>query len=134
MLVSAATPRGTFQTLTTSGLNRKGFRLRSFCPAPGRMHAPQAITRLPGRWSGGDRAALDELLPLVYDELRRPAGNYLRRERPDHTLQPTALVNEAYMLMVDQRRAGLSACRNSVAKTLGSGRAHAAIESRILLL
>ncbi len=69
------------------------------------MHTPQAVTQLLERWSGGDRAALDELMPLVYDELRRLAGNYLRRERPDHTLQPTALVNEAYMLMVDQRRA-----------------------------
>ncbi len=68
------------------------------------MHTPQAVTRLLERWSGGDRAALDELMPLVYDELRRLAGNYLRRERPGHTLQPTALVHEAYMRMVDQTR------------------------------
>jgi RNA polymerase sigma factor (TIGR02999 family) len=69
------------------------------------MPTPQAVTQLLERWSGGDRSALDELMPLVYDELRRLAGGYLRRERVGHTLQPTALVNEAYLLMVDQRRA-----------------------------
>lgn len=68
-------------------------------------HTNEGVTQLLERWSGGDRDALEELMPLVYDELRRLARNYLRRERPDHTLQPTALVNEAYMLMVDQRRA-----------------------------
>jgi len=68
-------------------------------------HTPEGVTQLLERWSSGDRDALDALMPLVYDELRRLAGNYLRRERSDHTLQPTALVNEAYMLMVDQSRA-----------------------------
>lgn len=52
--------------------------------------------------SNGDRAALDALLPLVYDELRCLAARYLARERPDHTLQPTALVHEAYLRLVDQ--------------------------------
>jgi RNA polymerase sigma-70 factor (ECF subfamily) len=66
-------------------------------------HTPESVTQLLERWSGGDRAALDELMPLVYDELRRLAGNYLRRERADHTLEPTALVNEAYLLLVGQR-------------------------------
>jgi RNA polymerase sigma-70 factor, ECF subfamily len=51
----------------------------------------------------GNQDALDRLLPLVYAELRRIAGRYMRRERGDHTLQPTALVNEAYMRLVDQR-------------------------------
>jgi RNA polymerase sigma factor (TIGR02999 family) len=55
-------------------------------------------------WSGGDRNALNELLPLVYRELRRLAAAYLRRERHDHTLQPTALVHEAYLRMFDQAR------------------------------
>ena len=50
-----------------------------------------------------DKAALDALLPAVYEELRALAGRYLRRERPDHTLQPTALVNEAYMRLSEQR-------------------------------
>ena len=68
-------------------------------------YTPEGVTQLLKRWSDGDRAALDQLMPLVYDELRRLAGGYLRRERPDHTLQPTALVNEAYMQMVDQREA-----------------------------
>jgi RNA polymerase sigma factor (TIGR02999 family) len=69
------------------------------------QHTPESVTQLLERWGRGDRAALDELMPLVYDELRRLAGNYLRRERTDHTLEPTALVNEAYLLMVGQRQA-----------------------------
>jgi RNA polymerase sigma factor (TIGR02999 family) len=55
-------------------------------------------------WSGGDAAAAERLMPLVYEELRRLARGYLRRERADHTLQPTALVNEAYLKLVDQTR------------------------------
>jgi RNA polymerase sigma factor (TIGR02999 family) len=61
------------------------------------------VTRLLKAWSGGDSKALDELFPIVYTEVRKLARSYLRRERPDHTLQPTALVNEAYMRLVDQR-------------------------------
>lgn len=61
------------------------------------------VTQLLVNWSRGDKEALDSLFPLVYEELRRLARNYLRRERPDHTLQPTALVNEAFMRMVDQQ-------------------------------
>jgi len=60
------------------------------------------VTRLLLAWSGGDRSALDELTPLVYAELRRLAAAYLRRERPDHTLQPTALVNEAFIRLIKQ--------------------------------
>ena len=52
---------------------------------------------------GGDRKALDRLLPLVYGELRRLAASYLKQERPDHTLQPTALVHEAYLRLTRQR-------------------------------
>jgi len=63
------------------------------------------ITELLGAWSGGDRAALDRLMPLVYSELRRLADRHLSRERREHTLQATALVNEAYMRLVDQRHA-----------------------------
>ena len=61
------------------------------------------VTRLLIEWTGGSQHAMEELLPLVYDELRRLAGSYLRRERSDHTLQSTALVHEAYLRMVDQR-------------------------------
>lgn len=60
------------------------------------------VTQLLGRWAGGDRSALDLLLPAVYAELRRIAGGYLRHERPDHTLQPTALVHEAWLRLVKQ--------------------------------
>jgi RNA polymerase sigma factor (TIGR02999 family) len=58
------------------------------------------VTQLLRRWSAGDAGALDTLLPLVYDELRRRAGAYLRNERAGHTLQPTALVHEAYLKLV----------------------------------
>jgi RNA polymerase sigma-70 factor (ECF subfamily) len=61
----------------------------------------QGVTDLLIKFSNGRRDAVDELLPLIYDELKRIAANYLRRERSDHTLQPTALVNEAYMKMID---------------------------------
>ena len=60
------------------------------------------VTELLVRWRGGDREALDCLLPIVYDELRRIARHYLQGERPGHTLQSTALVNEAYVRMVAQ--------------------------------
>jgi len=69
------------------------------------MQPPERITELLIDWSKGDPAALNKLTPLVYNELRRLAANYLRRERPDHTLQPTALVNEAYLKLVDQKNA-----------------------------
>jgi RNA polymerase sigma-70 factor (ECF subfamily) len=59
------------------------------------------VTRLLREWRGGREAALEELMPVVYDELRRLAKGYLRGERQDHTLQGTALVNEAYMRLVD---------------------------------
>ncbi len=61
------------------------------------------VTALLKDWSGGDRQALERLMPLVYGELRKVAASYLRSERPDHTLQPTALVHEAFLRLVDQR-------------------------------
>ena len=69
--------------------------------APGGAPSPN-VTLLLKEWQAGDRAALDHLTPVVYAELRKLAGSYLRRERSGHTLQPTALVHEAYMRMVDQ--------------------------------
>lgn len=62
----------------------------------------QNVTQLLQDWANGTEAARDELLPLVYDSLRRIAQNRLRNEREAHTLQPTALVNEAYLKLVDQ--------------------------------
>jgi len=67
------------------------------------MTSPATITQLLIKWRNGDQAALDELLPLVYSELRRLAAYYLRQERPDHTLQPTALVHEAYLRLVGEK-------------------------------
>jgi RNA polymerase sigma factor (TIGR02999 family) len=61
------------------------------------------VTQLLVNWSRGDQAALDQLLPLVYGELRRLASAYLRRERSNHTLQSTALVHEAFLRMVSQQ-------------------------------
>lgn len=55
-------------------------------------------------YGAGQRGVLDELMPLVYDELRRIAARYLERERPDHTLQPTGLVHEAYLRLVNQKQ------------------------------
>jgi RNA polymerase sigma factor (TIGR02999 family) len=65
--------------------------------------APAEVTRLLQQWSNGQEQALDRLLPHIHDELRKLAAGYLRRERPDHTLQPTALVNEAFLKLIDQR-------------------------------
>jgi RNA polymerase sigma factor (TIGR02999 family) len=68
------------------------------------MTAPRNVTALLAEWCRGDRAALDQLLPLIYAELRRIAVRQLQKERVGHTLQPTALVHEVYLRLVDQRR------------------------------
>lgn len=65
--------------------------------------APQNVTQLLLSWGSGDKEALDKLLPVVYDELRKQAARYLRRERAGHTLQTTALIHEAYLRLVDQK-------------------------------
>jgi RNA polymerase sigma-70 factor (ECF subfamily) len=65
--------------------------------------SPNEVTQLLLDWSDGDKAALDRLMPLVFEELRTLARHYMRRERPSHTLQTTALVNEAYLRLIDQR-------------------------------
>src|SRR5947208_1597948 len=62
------------------------------------------ISTLLRAWSGGDQSALDRLTPFVYNELRRLARRYMKHERPGHSLQATALVNEAYMRLVDYQR------------------------------
>jgi RNA polymerase sigma-70 factor, ECF subfamily len=67
--------------------------------------SPNEMTRLLVEWSEGDPAALEKLTPLVHQELRRLAHRYMSRERPGHTLQTTALVNEAYLRLVDQKQA-----------------------------
>jgi RNA polymerase sigma factor (TIGR02999 family) len=68
------------------------------------MSSSAVVTRLLLDWSAGDARARDEMLPLVFDELRKIARGYLARERPDHTLEATALVHEVYLRLIDQRR------------------------------
>ena len=73
---------------------------------PARRSTPTGeVTRLLAAWSAGDPRALDTLIPLIYGELRRLAARSLARESPGHTLQPTAVVHEAYLRLVDQKRA-----------------------------
>ena len=67
------------------------------------MTSPIGVTQLLMKWSEGDQTALDQLIPLIYDELHRLAERHLRHERAGHTLQATALVNEAYLRLVDER-------------------------------
>jgi RNA polymerase sigma factor (TIGR02999 family) len=68
-----------------------------------RREPSNQVTALLVKWRGGDKEALDSLLPLVYAELRKIAAHYLRGERPDHTLQSTALVHEAYVRLTEQK-------------------------------
>ena len=70
---------------------------------PGEIPPKVEISELLKAWSNGESGAADEMMPLVYDELRRQARRYLRRERANHTLQSTALVHEAYIRLVGQR-------------------------------
>lgn len=67
------------------------------------MSEPHEITRMLREWSNGNRDALERLMPLVYDELHRQAARFLRRENPNHTLQTTALIHEAYIKLIDQQ-------------------------------
>ena len=85
-----------------AALGRKDVRTYVAGSSPVTVPSQQDVTRLLVRLTEGDRGVLDELLPVVYGELRKLASSYLRRERVGHTLQPTALVHEAYMRLVDQ--------------------------------
>src|SRR5260221_14452297 len=81
------------------------------------------ITRLLERWSEqGDRQALDQLMPLVYAELRRIAGSYLNGERGSHTLQATALVHEAYLRLAEYREPHFESRKHSFADAPQAGR------------
>ena len=73
-------------------------------PSPTPDEAPADVTQLLVAWGAGDRAAGEQLLPAVYEELHRQAARAMRREGSEHTLQATALVHEAYLRLVDQRR------------------------------
>ena len=112
--------------------------------------SPGHVTRLLDAWSRGDKAALDALMPLVHAELKRVARRQLARERPGHTIQPTALVNEAYVRLADERAmqwqdrahffavaAGLMRfvlvdyARRRMARRRGSGRAAVHLDSAL---
>src|SRR5262245_50513154 len=67
------------------------------------MSSSKNVTQLLKEWQKGDKEALDKLMPLVYDELRRKAASYMKRERPGHTLQTTGLVNETYMKLTEEQ-------------------------------
>ncbi len=67
------------------------------------MNQTRQITQMLRKWSGGNREALEDLMPLVYDELHKQAARFLNRERRDHTLQATALIHETYLKLIDQR-------------------------------
>lgn len=79
----------------------RNFRFRDEGPAM--SSSPQSVTQLLIEWRDGDETALDRLIPLVYDEMRRLARYYMRRERVGHTLQTSALINEAYIRLVDHK-------------------------------
>src|SRR5215468_10554608 len=78
----------------------KRARLSNRTPAA----AAHEVTQLLAKWSQGDHGALETLTPLIYEELRRLARHYMERQSPGHTLQTTALVNEAYLRLADQKR------------------------------
>jgi len=112
----------------------------------------QQITELLIAWNSGDESSLEELLPIVEIELRKMAHNYMRRENVNHTLQTTALVNEAYLKLIDQTRAGwqnrahffaisaqimrrilLNHARDRVAGKRGGGAEHVELEEAVIL-
>ncbi len=68
------------------------------------MSTPTDVTQLLLDWRAGDEVALGRLMPVIYEDLHRQAAGYLRHERVDHTLQPTALINEVYLKLIDQNR------------------------------
>jgi len=83
--------------------SRKGLMVYSSCVEEAPILASSKVTILLRAWSAGDQSALDQLFPVVHAELKRIARRYMIRERKEHTLQPTALVNEAYLRLVDVR-------------------------------
>jgi hypothetical protein len=88
-----------------TGNARKMFGRMLYCAAlAGEMASPQQVTELLLAWSQGQSTALEELMPLVHQELQRLAHHYMAGQRPGHTLQTTALVNEAYLRLVDCSR------------------------------
>jgi RNA polymerase sigma factor (TIGR02999 family) len=85
--------------------SRAQSQLESFNRSQAMVSQPGDVTRLLQAWRSGDPNALANLTPLIYNDLRRLARGYMRRERADHTLEPTALVHEVYLRLVDKRQA-----------------------------
>src|SRR5688572_21029760 len=73
------------------------------CPKVSRMSDAHSVTQLLDQWNHGDHEALDKLMPLIYEELRKMAKRYMSQQNPGHTLQTTALIHEAYLRMVKQK-------------------------------
>src|SRR5205823_14656132 len=94
--------RAFVEKLRRAGISVDDRLPRGFMDEP--LVSPQRVTQLLADWSHGDDAALAELTPLVYEELRRLAHHFMEGQRPEHTLQTTALVNEAYMRLADQTK------------------------------
>lgn len=84
--------------------HEKFFLLLKLIAMEEQTETPAGVTQLLINWNKGNKSSLDEMLPLVYDELRRIAVRYMRREKVGHTFQPTALVHEAYMRLIDQKQ------------------------------
>jgi RNA polymerase sigma factor (TIGR02999 family) len=85
-------------------MRKRGLRLVHENHEAGSVPETRDVTRLLAEWQAGDQGALDRLMPLVYNELRRIAARYLHSEHKNHTLQTTALVHEAYLRLVDETR------------------------------
>src|SRR5215813_818510 len=93
------------QTLTFSGAQKLEYSLQrafAFSRGAGRLPNDEPITILLHRFAAGDKSAIDRLVPLLYPELKKLARSYMRNENLEHTLQPTALVHQAYMRLVKQ--------------------------------
>lgn len=95
---------GTRREMTSKGYNPSRSNDRTVRNDGLQMNpSPEEVTQLLVAWGNGDQSARDQLMPAVYQELHRLAHNYMRRESPGHTLQTSALVNEAFLRLVDQR-------------------------------
>lgn len=94
---------GLFASITNATVCGKKAKI-NFCAIIFSVRKSEQITQLLKEWSEGNQSAFDELVPLVYEELRRQASRYLKRERQDHTLQTTALIHEAYLKLIGQNK------------------------------
>jgi RNA polymerase sigma-70 factor, ECF subfamily len=105
-LLTSSSAESTFKSCNPAEKNLRAWKTAGErATLPGQMEDNGQLTRLLEAWSRGDERAIDTLIPLVYSDLHRLAHRYLADERPGHTLQTTALVNEAYLRLVDRAHA-----------------------------